>query len=232
MSAPEAPEAVQASAKDKSAKGKPTKDKPVKDKSGKDTSGKDKARKDKPQKEKPRKEGPGLGRRLALRAGRISPRVRVTIVVVLAVLVAGSGAGSGLLVAQNSADKAAQADRAAAAAAAKSEIQQILTYSYKTISADMSQASADTTGQFKGEYAVLANQTIGPQAKQQQTVNKAVVPVTAAVNSSGNQVTVLVFVDESTTNKLQPKAQVSGSQLLVTMQKVNGRWLVAQFDAM
>jgi Mce-associated membrane protein len=219
-----APEAVQAAndkpAKDKSVKGKPAKGK-------KDTSGKDK-----PRKEKPRRRGPGLPRRIALRAGRISPGTRIAIVVVLAVLVAGVGAGCGLLAAKASSDAAAQADRAAAAAAAKSEIQEILTYSYKTIDADMSRASADTTGQFKGEYAVLANQTIGPQAKQQQTVNKAVVPVTAAVNSSGDQVTVLVFVDESTTNKVRPKAQVSGSQLLVTMQKVNGRWLVAQFSAM
>lgn len=173
-----------------------------------------------------------LSRRIALRAGRVPRGRRIAIVVVLAVLVAGSGAASGLLAAQAASDQAVQADRAAATAAAKTEIQQILTYSYKTIAADMARARSDSTGQFLGEYNVMAAQTIGPQVKQQQTVTRAVVPVAAAVNSSGDQVTVVVFLDQSTTNKQQPKAQVNGSQLLVTMQKVNGRWLVEQFNPM
>lgn len=173
-----------------------------------------------------------LPRRVALRAGRVPAGARIAIVAVLAVLVAGSGVASGLLATKASDDKASQQERDAATAAAKTEIQQILTYNYKTLSTDLARASADTTGQFSGEFSVMAGQMIGPQAKQQQTVTKAVVPVAAPVDSSGNQVTVLVFVDQSTTNKQQAKPQVNGSQLRVTMQKVNGRWLVAQFTAM
>lgn len=171
-----------------------------------------------------------LARRIALRAARVPVPLRITIVVVLALLVAGSGAASGLLSAQASDDAATQANEASATAAAKTEMPQLLTYSYKTIAADLNRANADTTGQFRGEFSVMASQDIAPQAKQQQTVATAVAPVVAPVASSGDQVSVLVFVDQSVTNKVQPKAQIEGSELLVTMQKVNGRWLIAMYE--
>jgi Mce-associated membrane protein len=173
-----------------------------------------------------------LPRRIALRAGRIPVAWRITIVVVLTLLVAASGVAAGILDTQTSNDTATQQERDAAATAAKSEIPQILSYNYKTLSADLARASADTTGQFSGQFGVLASQLIGPNAAKQQTVTTATVPVAAAVDSSGDQVTVLVFVDQSTTSKQQPKAQKNASQLRVTMQKVKGRWLVEQFSAL
>jgi Mce-associated membrane protein len=173
-----------------------------------------------------------LFRRIARRAGRIPAGWRIAIVTVLALLVAGSGVAAGILDTQTSNNTSTQQERDAAVAAAKTEIPQILSYNYKTLSADLARASADTTGQFSGQFGVLAGQLIGPNATKQQTVTKAAVPVAAAVDSSGNQVTVLVFVDQSTTSKAQPKAQANASQLRVTMQKVNGRWLVEEFTAL
>jgi Mce-associated membrane protein len=173
-----------------------------------------------------------LPRRIARRAGRIPAGWRIAIVTVLTLLVAGSGVAAGLLDTQTSNNTSTQQERDAAVAAAKTEIPQILSYNYKTLSADLARASADTTGQFSGQFGVLASQLIGPNATKQQTVTKAAVPVAAAVDSSGNEVTVLVFVDQSTTSKTQPKAQTNSSQLRVTMQKVNGRWLVEQFTAL
>jgi Mce-associated membrane protein len=173
-----------------------------------------------------------LPRRIARRAGRIPAGWRITTVIVLTLLVAGSGVAAGILDTQTSNNSSTQQERDAAVAAAKTEIPQILSYNYKTLSADLARASADTTGQFSGQFGVLASQLIGPNATKQQTVTKAAVPVAAAVDSSGNEVTVLVFVDQSTTSKAQPKAQTNASQLRVTMQKVNGRWLVEQFSAL
>jgi Mce-associated membrane protein len=173
-----------------------------------------------------------IPRRIARRAGRIPAGWRVAIVTVLTLLVAGTGVAAGILDTQTSNNASTQQERDAAVAAAKTEIPQILSYNYKTLSADLARASADTTGQFSGQFGVLASQLIGPNATKQQTVTKAAVPVAAAVDASGNQVTVLVFVDQSTTSKSQPKAQTNSSQLRVTMQKVNGRWLVEQFTAL
>jgi Mce-associated membrane protein len=173
-----------------------------------------------------------LHRRIALRAGRVPAAWRITIVVVLTLLVAASGVAAGIMDTQTSNDTATQQERDAAEAAAKTEVPQILSYNYKTLSADLARASADTTGQFSGQFGVLAGQLIGPNATKQQTVTNATVPVAAAVDSSGNEVTVLVFVDQSTTSKQQPKAQKNASQLRVTMQKVKGRWLIEQFSAL
>lgn len=172
-----------------------------------------------------------LFRGITQRAGRVPRRWRIGTAAVLAAAVVGVGVGDGILSAQASGNTATQADRAAATAAAKTEMAQILTYNYKTINADLARAVADTTGEFNGQLSVMAGE-IAPLATQQQTVTKAAVPVAAAVGSSANQVTVLVFADQSTTNKQQPKAQVSDDQLRVTMQKVKGRWLVEQFKAL
>lgn len=170
-------------------------------------------------------------RRIALEAGRVSPVARLVIVAVLVVLVIGSGVLAGFKAKQASDAKAAAADRQAAAAAAKTEIPQILTYSYKTLSKDLARGQADTTGQFKGEFSLEAKQIIEPQVPKQQVSTRAQAPVTAPVASSGDQVTVLVFVDQSTTSKSQPKARVAASELRVTMQKVHGKWLVANYSA-
>jgi Mce-associated membrane protein len=173
-----------------------------------------------------------LPRRIALRAGRVPRGWRVTTAAVLALLVAGSGVAAYLLDTQASDKTSTQQERDAAVAAAKTEIPQVLSYNYKTLNADLARASADTTGQFSGQFGVLASQLIGPNAAKQQTVTKAAVATAAAVDSSGDEVTVLVFLNQSTTSKAQPKAQVSSSQLRVTMQNVKGRWLVEQFQAL
>ena len=171
-------------------------------------------------------------RRIGLAAGRVPPAARIAIVALLVVLIAGSGVAAGLWANQASNAKATQAEETAAAAAAKAELPQILSYNYKTLNADLARAAADTTGQFSGQFGVLASQMIGPEATKQQVVTKAVVPVAAPVSSTGNQVTVLVYLDQSTTSKSQPKAQIVPSQVRVTMEKVKGKWLVAVFNAL
>lgn len=174
--------------------------------------------------------GNPLGR-IALAAGGLSPASRLLIVIVLVLLVIASGALAGWKAEQASSAKAAEADRTAAAAAAKTEIPQILTYSYKTLSRDLARGAADTTGQFKGEFNLEAQQIIEPQVPKQQVTTVAQAPVAAPVDSSGDQVTVLVFIHQTTTSKANPKGQASSSALRVTMQKVNGKWLVENYSA-
>lgn len=170
-------------------------------------------------------------RRIALGAGRVSPVARLVIVAVLVVLIIASGVLAGFKANQASDAQATQSDRQAAAAAAKTEIPQILTYSYKSLSKDLAKGAADTTGQFKGEFNLETQQIIEPQVPKEQLSTQAQARVAVPIDSTGNQVTVLVFLDQSTTSKAQPKAQVQQPQLRVTMQKVNGKWLVENYSA-
>jgi Mce-associated membrane protein len=170
--------------------------------------------------------------RLSAGAGRIPRAVRIIVAIVLVLLVAGVGVLAYYESATVSDNQAAQQRETAAVAAAKTEIAQVLSYDYRHLNQDLTKASADTTGTFAGQFSVLESQYITPAATQERTVTTATVPEAAATGTSGNEVTVLVFVDQSTTNKSQSKAQRNGSQIRLTMQEVNGRWLIEQFAAL
>lgn len=170
--------------------------------------------------------------RISRGAGRIPLLWRVVSLVVLVLLVAGSGAWDASLASQESQTRNTQSAENAAAAAATTDIEQILSYDYRDLSADLSRAIGDTTGEFNGQFTVLASQLITPTATQQHTITTATVPDVSVISATGNQVVVLVFVDQSTTDKTQTKAQKNVSQLKVTMENVGGRWLVEQFQAL
>lgn len=129
-------------------------------------------------------------------------------------------------------DAAVAHARSAALAAATADMRQILSYDYRSIGPDLARARNDTTGEFRGEFRILASQLIGPAARQQQTVTTATVPDASVVSASARQVVVLLFIDQSTTSRTRPAPQLASSQIRVTMQLAGGRWLVAQFQAL
>jgi Mce-associated membrane protein len=85
------------------------------------------------------------------------------------------------------------------------------------------------TGEFKDMYAASSE-----QLRQLLIDNKAAAHGTvieAAVKSAAkNQVEVLLFVDQSVSNKASPQARIDRSRIVMTMEKVNGRWLAAKVD--
>jgi Mce-associated membrane protein len=174
----------------------------------------------------------GLPRRSLLRAGRLPLRWRVTSMAVLGVLAAGAGAAAVRLAAEAHHDDALTRARSTALAAATTDIRQILSYNYRSINSDLARARNDTTGQFRGEFGVLASQLIGPAAAQQRTITWATVPHASVVSATADQVVVLLFIDQRTASKTQPQPQLAASQVQVTMQRIGGRWLVAQFQAL
>jgi Mce-associated membrane protein len=174
----------------------------------------------------------GLPGRAARGAGRIRPRWRIVSLAVLVVLVAGAGFWDASLASQQSQAQNTQNAESAAMAAATTDVGQILSYDYQHLSADLAQASRDTTGEFNSQFAVLATELISPAAAQQHTITKATVPDVSVISTTGNQVVILAFVDQTTTDKSQTKPQKNVSQVKVTMQNVGGRWLVEQFQAL
>ncbi|MEO6794469.1 MAG: Mce protein [Mycobacterium sp.] len=85
------------------------------------------------------------------------------------------------------------------------------------------------TGEFKDLYAQSSE-----QLRQLLIDNKAAAHGTvidAAVKSATkNKVEVLLFVDQSVSNKAAPQATIDRSRIVMTMEKVNGRWLAAKVD--
>jgi Mce-associated membrane protein len=174
----------------------------------------------------------GLPRRSVSRAGRLPQRWRITSMAALAVLTAGAAAAAVSLGLRAGQDDAVAAARTAALAAARTEIRQILSYDYRRIGADLARARGDTTGEFRGEFQLLASQLIRPAATAQHTITWATVPGAAVVSATPDRVVVLLFIDQDTASRAAPQPQQVGSQVRVTMQRVAGRWLIAQFRAL
>lgn len=85
------------------------------------------------------------------------------------------------------------------------------------------------TGEFKDMYASSSE-----QLRQLLIENKAAAHGTvidsAVKSATKNTVEVLLFVDQSVSNKAAPQTKIDRSRIVMTMAKVNGRWLAARVD--
>jgi Mce-associated membrane protein len=81
------------------------------------------------------------------------------------------------------------------------------------------------TGHYKSEYDKLFA-VLQDNAPRTQTKVSASVIASGVVRASADRVQVLVFVDRPTTNKLSAEPVVYKDQVTLSMQRVDGEWLV------
>jgi Mce-associated membrane protein len=105
----------------------------------------------------------------------------------------------------------------------------ILSYRPETVDRDLKAAAERLTGSFHQQYLQLVSDVVAPGAKQQHITAVATVPVAASVSATGKHAVVLVFVDQTTTIGNDAPTQ-STSSVRVSLDKVQGRWLISQFD--
>ncbi|MBO0877944.1 MAG: hypothetical protein J2P19_31600, partial [Pseudonocardia sp.] len=127
----------------------------------------------------------------------------------------------------------AQGDREAALEAARSGTAAVLTYSSKTLDADLARAHAAIGGAFVTKFDAVTSSTIVPAARQQDLTSKATVLHAALLDDGGfdptdrpDQQQALVFVNHATFVNNQPQPPAASSQLKVTMTRMNGEWLI------
>ncbi|WP_372451314.1 Mce protein [Mycolicibacter acidiphilus] len=85
------------------------------------------------------------------------------------------------------------------------------------------------TGEFKEMYAKSSEQLRRLLIENRATAHGTVVD--AAVSSATKKrVEVLLFVDQAVSNKASPEPQIDRSRIVMTMEKVGGRWLAAKVD--
>ena len=129
-------------------------------------------------------------------------------------------------------DGTARESRAAAQtsvrAASESTIA-ILSYKPETVDHDLKAAADRLAEPFRQQYTQLVNDVVAPGAKQQHITAVATVPAAASVSATGKHAVVLVFVDQTTTIGNDAPTQ-STSSVRVNLEKVDGRWLISQFD--
>ena len=149
----------------------------------------------------------------------------------VAVLVA-SLAALGVVLGLTLQDGGAQdrADRAAASQA-RTSVEQLLSYNYKTIDGQAAQVEGLLTGSFKGEFTSAMDKTIKPMAVKNQTVVQAKVSDVGVMSSSPTTVKVLAFVNQARVGADQKQPVVDQNRVIATMTKVGDRWLVSNVDA-
>jgi Mce-associated membrane protein len=105
----------------------------------------------------------------------------------------------------------------------------LLSYTPADVDKQLVAARDLLTGDFRNSYTGLTNDVVIPGAKQQQISAVATVPAASSVSATANHAVVLVFVNQTTTvGSSAPTALAS--TVRVTLDKVNGRWLISQFD--
>lgn len=148
----------------------------------------------------------------------------VALVAVLALLGAMTGVSLRDPGAQASTDRAA-------ASQARTSIEQMLSYNYRTIDAQAAQIEGLLTGSFKGEFSAAMDTDIKPLAVKNQTVVQAKVSDIGVMSSSESTVRVLAFVNQARIGTDQKEPVVDQNRVMATMSKVGDRWLISKVEA-
>ncbi|MGA5538583.1 hypothetical protein [Mycolicibacterium nivoides] len=137
--------------------------------------------------------------------------------------------GAGFLKWQDGAARSAQAAGTESVRAAGESTVAILSYRPDTVDTELPAAADRLTGEFRDQYTQLIDDVVIPGAKQQVISAVATVPAAASVSASPRHAVVLVLVDQTTTIGTGPPTK-STSSVRVTLDKVENRWLISQFE--
>jgi Mce-associated membrane protein len=119
--------------------------------------------------------------------------------------------------------------RVASLRAASDSTAALLSYQHDNVDNDVAAAKERLTGNFKDAYTSLTHDVVIPGAKQKQVSVTATVPAAASLSASENHAVVLVFVDQTLTMGNQAPSNTASS-VRVTLENIDGRWLISQFD--
>jgi Mce-associated membrane protein len=156
---------------------------------------------------------------------------RWRLIVSVVVAVASVGLAVGLYLTQYRTD--VQTDDAAASAAvlaASDGTVALLSYQPDSVDTDLAAAKNHLTGEFLIYYGKFSDEILLPAAKERAVSTEASVVRAAEVAIHPNTAKVLVFVNQTTTSRERPDASQTASSVMVSLAKVDGRWLISAFD--
>ena len=121
---------------------------------------------------------------------------------------------------------AAQADAVRdARVAAEQAVVPVLSYDHRDLEAGQRVAQAHLTSRYREQYDETFR-LVADNAPSLGTVVEARLVSSAVVRPGEDRVQVLVFVDQETTNKRTAEPVVYQNHVTLTMEKVDGEWLV------
>lgn len=113
--------------------------------------------------------------------------------------------------------------------AAKDSTVALLSYKPETVEKQLTDARNLLTGDFRDSYTSLTNDVVIPGAKQKHISAVATVPAVASVSAEPDHAVVLLFVNQTVVVG-QDAPSDTASSVRVTLDKIDGRWLISKFD--
>ncbi|WP_343709625.1 hypothetical protein [Mycobacterium sp.] len=167
-------------------------------------------------------------------AGEVKRRVAavpvIPLVLLLALLAAG-GLTGWLFFTQYRPDE--QTDSAVAQSvvnAARDGTVALLSYKPDTLDQDLAAAKSHLSGDFLNYYSDFTKQVVTPAAKSKGVTTTAQVVGAAVSELHPDSAVVLVFVNQVTTSNERPDPSMASSSVEVSLNKVNGQWLITKFE--
>jgi Mce-associated membrane protein len=156
-------------------------------------------------------------------------RTRVVAFVVLPALALVLALGAGYLKWRDNSVRNGEVAAAASVQAARDITIALLSYRPDTVEAQLGEARNLLTGEFRPSYTSLTNDVVIPGAKEKQISAVASVPAAASVSASPSEAVALLFVNQTVTVGQDPPTDTVSS-VRVTLEKVDDRWLISNFD--
>jgi len=163
----------------------------------------------------------------AVPGGRVAARV----IIGLAVLVLVLGLTVGWLVSLVRAPRSAGAATQVAVLQAAGQVVDVLSLDYHHLPADFARAESRLTPHFLAQHATELAQ-IRQAAADNHLVLSASVSAEGIAHLGPNQATVLLFVDEISTNAARATPRIDENRVRVILLRTHGRWLIDEIDAL
>ncbi|MFD4369423.1 hypothetical protein [Rhodococcus sp. NPDC058521] len=106
----------------------------------------------------------------------------------------------------------------------------ILSYSPTELEADFTKAKTHLTGEFLTYYEEFTTKVVKPAATDNGVDTTAQVVRSAVSKHEDDTAEVLAFVNQTTTSTPKPEPELSSSTVRITLDRVDGRWLISSFD--
>lgn len=106
-------------------------------------------------------------------------------------------------------------------------IKTVYSYDYRTLDANRAAAKAVTTGQFAQDFDKVFD-AVGQLAPKEQAVMTTAVPAAGVMELHGDRARLLMMVDQNGTKGGSQPIGGASARLLVTAQRVDGQWKIAE----
>ncbi|KUI37442.1 twin-arginine translocation pathway signal [Mycobacterium sp. IS-1496] len=106
----------------------------------------------------------------------------------------------------------------------------LLSYQPDSVDTDLAAAKTHLTGEFLDYYGKFSDEILLPAAKQRAVSTEASVVRAAEAEIGQDTAKVLLFVNQTTSSRERPDPAQTASSVMVSLTKVDDRWLISAFD--